>query len=123
MWIHISKIAKTIIFPTQTDVETFHKLFFCKTIHNFCRKHQKFAKLVILHNRRQISEKFSPIVSKIGIFSKCHINCSLYKTQIAHTQIIKAVINCSHFYCKEDYGKVLQTCTNLFKAHYFGHWC
>ena len=30
MWIHISKIAKTIIFSTQTDVENFLKLFFAK---------------------------------------------------------------------------------------------
>ena len=69
MWIHISKIAKTTIFSTQTDVETFHKLFFRKTIHNYCRKHRKFTKFVILHNITQTSEKLSPIVSKIGIFS------------------------------------------------------
>ena len=31
MWIHISKIAKTIIFSTQTDVETFQV--------NFCKNH------------------------------------------------------------------------------------
>ena len=30
MWIHISKIAKTIIFSTQTDVEDFIKLFLQK---------------------------------------------------------------------------------------------
>ena len=100
MWIHISKIAKTIIFSTQTDVETFHKLFFCKTIHNYCRKHRKFAKFVILHNRTQISEKFSPIVSKIGIFSSAtsivlHTKCKLLTRKLskqqltAHTSIVK----------------------------------
>ena len=100
MWIHISKIAKTIIFFTQTEVETFHKLFSCKTIHNYCRKHRKFAKFVILHNRTQITEKFSPIVSKIGIFSSAtsivlhtSTNCShanYQKQQLtAHTSIVK----------------------------------
>ena len=90
MWIDISTIAKTIIFSTQTEVEIFHKLFFHKTIHNYCRKHRKFAKFVILHNRIQISEKFSPIISKGWHFLKCHSNCSTYKAQIAHTQIIKS---------------------------------
>ena len=100
MWIHISKIAKTIIFSTQKDVETFHKLFFCKTIHNYCRKHRKFAKLIILHNRMQISEKFSPIVPKIGIFSSATsivlrtkrklLTRKLSKQQLtAHTSIVK----------------------------------
>ena len=100
MWIYISEIAKTIIFSTQTKVETFHKQFFCKTIHNYCRKHQKFAKFVILHNRIQISEKSPPIISKIGIFSSVttivHIqsaNCShtnYQKQQLtAHTSIVK----------------------------------
>ena len=30
MWIRISKIAKTVIFSTQTKVETVHKLIFAK---------------------------------------------------------------------------------------------
>ena len=100
MWIHISKIAKTIIFSSQTGVDTFHKLFFYKIIHNYCRKHQKFAKFVILHNRTQISEKFSPIVSKIGIFSSATsivvhtkrtlLTRKLSKQQLtAHTSIVK----------------------------------
>ena len=116
MWIHISKIAKTIIFSTQTDVENFHKLFFCKTIHNYCRKHGKFAKFVILHNRMQISEKFSPIVTKIGIFLKCHSNCSSNKCKLLTHKIPKAAINCSHVYCEEDYGKCYKH-TPLFFKH------
>ena len=105
MWIHISKIAKTIIFSTQTDVETFHKLFFCKAIHNYCRKHQKFTKFIILHNRTQIGEKFSPIVKKKKklAFLKCHSNCSSNKCKLlthknsqrqqltAHTSIMKRI--------------------------------
>ena len=53
MWIHISKVAKTIIFSTQTDVEDFIKLFFAKTIHNYCRTHRKFAQFATLHNTTQ----------------------------------------------------------------------
>ena len=123
MWIHSNKIAKTIIFSTQTEVETLHKLFSCKTIHNYCRKHRKFAKFIILHNRTQSTEKFSPIVSKNWHFLKCHINCSSYKCKLLTRKLSKAAINCSYIYCEEIHGKVLQTCTNLFKAHYCGHWC
>ena len=73
-------------------METFHKLFFCKTIHNYCRKHQKFAKLIILHNRMQISEKFSPIVPKIGIFSSAtsivlHTKCKLLTRKLSKQQL------------------------------------
>ena len=97
MW--TSAIAITIIFSTQTEVEIFHKSFFCKNIHNHCRKHRKFSKLVILHNRIQISENFSPIISKTGISSSAtaivqqtSVNCShtkLSKQQLtAHTSIV-----------------------------------
>ena len=37
---------------------------------SYCRKNQKFDKFVILHNRIQISEKFSPIISKLAFFSQ-----------------------------------------------------
>ena len=123
MWIHISKIAKTIIFSTQTEVEIFHKVNFCKTIHNYCRKHRKFAKFIILHKRTQISEKFSPIVSKIGISSSATSIVLHTNRKLLTHKLPKAAINCSHIYCEEIHGKVLQTCTNLFKAHYCSHWC
>ena len=89
MWIHISKIAKTIIFFPQTDVESFHKLFFFKSIHNYCRKHRKFAKFVILHNRMEISEKFSPIVTKFGIFSNATAIVLQTSTNCSHTKLSK----------------------------------
>ena len=123
MWIYISKIAKTIIFSTQTEVKIFHKLFFYKTIQNYCRKHRKLTKFVILYNRTQSSEKFSPIVSKIGIFSSATSIVLHTKRKLLTRKLSKAAINCSYIYCEEIYGKVLQTRTILFKAHYCGHWC
>ena len=81
-------------------MEIFHKVIFCKNIHNHCRKHRKFSKFIILHNRIQISENFSPIISKTGIFSsttaivqQTSVNCShtkLSKQQLtAHMSIVK----------------------------------
>ena len=95
MWIDISAIAKTIISSTQTEVEIFHKLFFCKTIHNYCRKHWKFAKVIILHNRIQTSEKFSPIISKIGIFSIATPIVQHSERKLLTHKLSKASINCS----------------------------
>ena len=100
MWIHISKIAKTTIFSTQTEVEIFHKLFFSKPSTIFVENTENSPKFVILHNRMQISEKFSPIVSKIGIFSSATsivlhtkrklLTRKLSKQQLtAHTSIVK----------------------------------
>ena len=62
------------------------KVIFSKiscTSHN-CRKHQTFAKFVTLHNTKKSGEKFSPIVTKIWHFLKCHNNC------------ISKSVNCSH---------------------------
>ena len=66
--------------------------YFFKTIHNYCRKHRKFAKIVILHNRTQVSEKFSPIVSKIGIFSSAtaivlNTKCKLLTRKLSKQQL------------------------------------
>ena len=66
MWVHISKIAKTIVFPHKTKVEISHKSNLTKISTNYCRKHRKFTRFVILHNRIQNSEKFSPIISKLA---------------------------------------------------------
>ena len=71
------------------------------TSHN-CRKHKKFAKIVTLHNTTKIGEKFSPIITKIWHFLKCHnnyisksANCShiiISKEQLtAHTPIVKRI--------------------------------
>ena len=64
------------------------------------RTHQKFAQFVTLHNTTQISEKFSPIITKIWHFLKCHNNCYFNKRKLLthknlkeqltdHTPIVK----------------------------------
>ena len=107
---------------TSTNFQSF-SLQLIAQITNYCRKHRKFTKFVTLHNTKQNSEKFSCIVAKLGIFLKCHNNCSSNKHKLLTHKILKAAINCSHVYCEEDYGKVLQTRTSLFKEHYCGNWC
>ena len=83
MWVHISTIAKTIVFPHKTKVRIFHKSNLTKISTNYCRKHRKFAKFVILHNRIQNSEKFSPIISKLA-FSQVPQQLFYKQMQIAH---------------------------------------
>ena len=65
----------------------------------------------------------SHLLSQKLAFSQVPQQLFFKQVQIAHTQIIKAGIICSHIYCEEIHGKVLQTRTNLFKTHYCGHWC
>ena len=52
-------------------------------------KTKKIAKFIILHNRTQISEKFSHIISKLAFFLKCHSNCSTNKCNRSHTKLSK----------------------------------
>ena len=53
------------------------------------RKHRKFTKFATLHNTAQISEKFSPIVTKIWHFLKCHNNCISKSVNCSHIKISK----------------------------------
>ena len=124
MWIYISTIARTIILSTQTEVDIFHKLFFCKAIHNYCRKHQKFAKFVILHNRTQISEKFSPITPKKLAFSQ--VSQQFFNIQSAncsHTNYQKQQLTAHTSIVKRYMAKCYKHAPSLFKEHYCGHWC
>ena len=122
MWICISKIAKTISFSTQTEVEIIQKLIPAK------------PSTIIVENTEN-----SPNSSSYTIDHKLVRNSHLLSQKLAFSQVphqllyiqsanfshasIKAAINCSQFYCEEICGKVLQTRTNLFKAHYCSHWC
>ena len=42
-----------------------------------------------LHNTTQISEKFSPIITKIWHFLKCHNNCISKSVNCSHIKISK----------------------------------
>ena len=53
------------------------------------RKHRKFAQFATLHNTTQTSEKFSPIITKIWHFLKCHNNCISKSVNCSHTKISK----------------------------------
>ena len=71
--------------------------------HNYCKKHRKFVKLGIQHNRKYLAQnckKFSPNVRQIGIFSSAmtivtqtSVNCSYAKASkqqlTAHIAIVK----------------------------------
>ena len=70
MWVLISAIAKTIVFPHKNQGGNTSQVISYKNVHNYCRKHRKFAILIILHNRIQNSEKFSPIVTQKLAFSQ-----------------------------------------------------
>ena len=123
MWVNISAKAKTIVLPHKIEVVILHKFHLAHISTNYCRKHQKFTKFIILHNRIQNSEKFSPIITKNWHFLKCHSNCSTNKCELLICKIIKAAFNCSYVVCEGKYGKVLQTRTFSLQMHYCVHWC
>ena len=54
------------------------------------RKAPKIRKIsCTLHNTTQISEKFSPIITKIWHFLKCHNNCISKSVNCSHIKISK----------------------------------
>ena len=115
MWIYISAIAKTIIFSTQNRGGNISQVIFYKNIHNHCRKHRKFTKFVILHNRIQTSENFSPIIFKKLAFSQVPHQLFFNKRKLLTHKSLKGAINCSYIYCEEDYGKCYKHAPFFFK--------
>ena len=108
-------------FSNSTKCSVYHRKNSCghkllnkyhKYNHNHCRKHRKFVKLGIQHNRKyqaQNCEKFSPIVTQNWHFLKCHGYCSTNKCKLLLHKNIKAAIDCSYIYCEGNCNKVLQT--------------
>ena len=92
---------KQLSYHTKIEVEIFHKLYLAQISTIIAENTEILAKFVILHNRTQSSEKFSPILRhKIGIFSSAttivlqtSVNCSYAKSSkqqfTAHTSIVK----------------------------------
>ena len=67
MWLNISTKAKQLFYHTKNRGGNTSQNKSCANNQNYCRKHQKFAKFIILHNRShkiQNCEKFSPIVTQ-----------------------------------------------------------
>ena len=92
--------------------------------HNHCRKHWKFVKLGIQHNRKyqvQNCEIFSPIITQNWHFLKCHGYCSTNKYKLLLHKNIKAATDCSYIYCEGNCNKVLQTHAFFLQTHI--HWC
>ena len=58
----------------------------------------------------QISEKFSPIVSKIWHFLKCHSYCHTTITNCSYPNCQKEQLIAHKVYCERKCTKVLQTC-------------
>ena len=79
MWIHISKIAKTAIFSTQTKVETIHKLILQKPSTIIVENTENPPNSSSYTIEHKVVRNSHLLFHKAGIFSKCHINCSIYK--------------------------------------------
>ena len=122
MWIHISKIAKTVIFSTQTKVETVHKLFFAKPSTIISKNTENSPNSSAYTIECKLVRNFSPIVTKIGIFSSAtaivlqtSANCSHKNSQkqqlTAHTSIVKRIT-----------VSVTNTHLSFSKHHYCSNW-
>ena len=105
MWVHSSILVKIIAFPHKSQGGDSSQVKSYKNVHNYCRKHRKFTKIVILHNRIQNSEKFSPNYLKNWHFLKCHSNCSTNKCKLLTYKVIKAAIDRSYVYCRGNTAK------------------
>ena len=122
MWIHISKIAKTISFSTQTEVEIFQKLIPAKPstiIVENTENSPNSSSYTIDHKSVRNSHL---LFQKFGIFSSATSIALYTKRKFLTRKVSKQQLTALNSIVKR-YGKVLQTHTNLFKAHNCSHWC
>ena len=104
MWVHISTIAKTIVFPHKTKVEIFHKSNPTKTstiivenTENSPNSSSYTIEYKIVRNSHLLSQNWH--------FLKCHSNCSTNKRKLLTHKVIKAAIDCSYIYCEGNMAK------------------
>ena len=108
---------KELFYHTKIEVVVFHKINLTHICTIITENTEKFAKLVIIHNRMQNSEKISHLLFAKLAFSQ--VPQQLFYKQSAKLllrKIIKAAIDCSYIYCEGRHGKVLQTHVLLFKC-------
>ena len=116
MWIHISTVAKTIVFPHRIEVEILHKLYPAKTSKIIVENTKNLAYLSSYTIENKIVRNSHLLSHKNWHFLKCHTNCSTNKCRLLTHKSIKAAIDCSYVYCEGKCDKVLQTCTFLFNT-------
>ena len=105
MWSNISGKAKQLSYHIKNRGGNISQIKYYTYNHNYYRKHQKFAKLIILHNRTRNSEKISPIVMQNWHFLKCHSNCSTNKCKLLIHKISKQQLTAHTSIVKEDRTK------------------
>ena len=116
MWVHISAIAKTIVFPHKIKVEILHKLYPTKTSTIIVENTENLPNSSSYTIEYKIVRNSHLLSHKNWHFLKCHSNCSTNKRKLLTHKITKAAIDCSYIYCEGKYDKVLQTRTFLFKC-------
>ena len=121
MWVHISKIAKTIVFPHKTKVENLiiqilqkHPQIIVENTENPPNSSINTIEYKIVRNSHPLSQNWH--------FLKCHSNCSTNKHKLLTHKVIKAAINCSYVYCEGNTATVVNTHYSL-QMHYCCHWC
>ena len=96
-----------------------------KTFSSYCL--QKPSTIIVEHTenshnlqlyiiQHKNSEKFSPSITKIGIFSSATAIVLQTSPNCSHTKFSKAAINCSYLYCEEDSGKCYKHTPFFFKC-------
>ena len=127
MWFSKGAKVKYLAYHTKTHCGYNLQNKFCTNNHNYCRKHRKFVKLGIQHNRKyqaQSCEKFSPVIGKIGTFLKCHGYCYTNSVNCYYTKASKRQQLVTHIsIVKESTIKCYKHASFSQNTHSYLPWC
>ena len=108
-------MLKQLSFPHKQMWKTLSS-YFCKSHPQIIVEHTENSHNLRLYTIQHKSVRNSHLLfQKFGIFSSATSILLNTKRKNAHTQIIKAAINCSYVYCEEDYGKCYKHTLFFFK--------
>ena len=98
-------MLKQLAFPHKQRWKSFKKLIPAKPSTIIVEHTENSHNPLLYTIQHKNSEKFSPIITKVGIFSSATAIVLQGDANCSHTKFSKAAINCSYAYCEEDYSK------------------
>ena len=123
MWMYISKIAKTIIFSTQTEVEIFYKLFSAKPSTIIVENTENLPNSSSYTIEHKLVRNSHLLSQKSGNFSSATSIVFIQSTNCSHTNYQKQQLTAHTSIVKRYTAKCYKHAPFSLQVHYCGHWC
>ena len=123
MWIHISKIAKTIIFSTQTEVEILQRLISAKPSTIIVENTENSPNSSSYTIECKLVRNSHLLFQKNGIFSSATAIVLLTRCKLLTRKLSKQQLTALNSIVKRYTAKCYKHASISSKRTIFSHWC